>query len=136
MDFLHFFLIKKLMTSAYNKWCYNFFSLNLLSMDVARILLNYFFVILAFFIIILEKQVNIFISAAVRDIFRNLYNSWFEAWVGYFVDILRLIQEQIKYCAFTRHKVIVIKETWITQFPFFLKFLMEINFTLNTNFHF
>ena len=49
---------------------------------------------------------------------------------------LRLIQEQIKYCAFTRHKVIVIKETWITQFPFFLKFLMEINFTLNTNFHF
>ena len=83
-------------------------------MDVARILLNYVFVILAFFIIILEKQVEVFISAAVRDIFRNLYKSLFEAWIGYFVDILRLIQEQIKCFAFTRHKVIVIKETWIT----------------------
>ena len=66
-----------------------------------------------FFIIILKKQIK-FISVAVRGIFRILYKSCFEAWVGYFVDMLRPIQEQIKYYAFTRQKAIVIKETWIT----------------------
>ena len=63
--------------------------------------------------IILEKQIK-FISVDIRGIFRILYKSCFEAWVGYFVDMLRTIQEQIKYCAFTRQKAIVIKETWIT----------------------
>ena len=66
-----------------------------------------------FFIIMLKKQIK-FISVAVRGIFRILYKSCLEACAGYFVDMLRLIQEQIKYCAFTRQKVIVIKETWIT----------------------
>ena len=54
------------------------------------------------------------INVAVRGIFRILYKSCFEACVSYLVDMLRQIQEQIKYCAFTRQKVIVIKETWIT----------------------
>ena len=66
-----------------------------------------------FFIIILKKQIK-FINVAVRGIFRILYKSFFEASVGYLVDMLRLIQEQIKYCAFTRQKVIVIKEIQIT----------------------
>ena len=74
-----------------------------------------------FFIIILEKQINIFSSVAGRRIFRIPYKTSFEACLAYFVEILRLIQEQIKYFAFTRNIAIVTKETWITPFRFFSK---------------